>query len=281
MSYAGFNPWWRTSTDTIEHNMEDLIKGIIKQQPAAGLFALVLLILALAACAQPVVEPETTPLPVEDDPKFEQARQNLAQHAVRVHNLEDKAVIDALATVPRHRFVSPALLERAYNDTPLPIGYGQTISQPSLVAWMTEILELEPGDRVLEIGTGSGYQAAILGEMGYVAVYSIEIVPELYERSRNILDELGYTDVRVKQGDGYFGWPEYAPYDAILVTAAPDHLPAPLAEQLAEGGVMVIPIGPPGWHQTLWRFVKVEGELTAFNKGSVSFVPFLGEGVEN
>lgn len=240
---------------------------------------LVLLIFTLTACAQPVVAPEITPLPVEEDPEFTQARHNLAQHAVRVHNLEDETVIEALASVPRHRFVSPDLVDRAYNDTPLPIGYGQTISQPSLVAWMTEILELEPGDRVLEIGTGSGYQAAILGEMGYVEVYSIEIVPELHERSRDILIELGYTDVQVKQGDGYFGWPEYAPFDAILVTAAPDHLPAPLAEQLAKGGVMVIPIGPQGWYQTLWKFVKVEGELTAYNMGAVRFVPFLGEGV--
>ncbi len=205
----------------------------------------------------------------------------LVSHAVRAQNLEDEDVINALAAVPRHRFVPQEIRDRAYQDTALPIGYGQTISQPSLVALMTELLDLEPGDKVLEIGTGSGYQAAILAELGYVEVFSIEIVPELYERGTAVLNELGYTDVKTMAGDGYYGWEEYAPFDAIIVTAAPDHLPAPLAEQLAEGGVMVIPIGPQGFTQTLWRFIKEGGELTAYNMGYVRFVPFLGEGVES
>jgi protein-L-isoaspartate(D-aspartate) O-methyltransferase len=145
---------------------------------------------------------------------------------------------------------------------------------------MTELLELETGDKVLEIGTGSGYQAAILAELGFVEVYSIEIVPELYERSTQVLLDLGYEEIYPKQADGYYGWQEHAPYDAIIVTAAPDHLPAPLAEQLAEGGVMVIPIGPQGWYQTLWKFVKIDGELTAYNMGPVAFVPFTGEGIK-
>jgi protein-L-isoaspartate(D-aspartate) O-methyltransferase len=132
----------------------------------------------------------------------------------------------------------------------------------------------------LEIGTGSGYQAAILAELGFVDVYSIEIVPELAENAATRLQDLGYTNVHVKQGDGYFGWPEYAPFDAIIVTAAPDHLPAPLAEQLAEGGRIVIPIGPQGWYQSLWKFVNEDGELKAYNMGGVAFVPFTGSGAE-
>ena len=212
--------------------------------------------------------------------EYIEARMRLVNHAVSAQNLEDEDVITALAAVPRHRFVPEEIRDRAYQDTALPIGYGQTISQPSLVALMTELLDLEPGDKVLEIGTGSGYQAAILAELGYVDVYSIEIVPELYERGTAVLGELGYSDVKTMEADGYYGWEEYAPFDAIIVTAAPDHLPAPLADQLAEGGVMVIPIGPQGFTQTLWKFVKESGELTAYNMGYVRFVPFIGEGVE-
>jgi protein-L-isoaspartate(D-aspartate) O-methyltransferase len=147
----------------------------------------------------------------------------------------------------------------------------QTISQPYIVAWMTELLDLQDGDRVLEIGTGSGYQAAVLAELGNVEVYSIEIVPELAQSAAQRLVDLGYTDVHVRQGDGYYGWSEAAPFDAIIVTAAPDHLPAPLVAQLAEGGSIVIPIGPPGGYQSLWRFAQEEGELVA--AGGVAFVP--------
>lgn len=211
--------------------------------------------------------------------EFIQERQRLVANSVERQGLKDEDVIRALGVVPRHLFVPEDLVDQAYEDHALPIGYGQTISQPSLVAWMTELLELEPGDKVLEIGTGSGYQAAILAELGYVDVSSIEIVPELAERSANLLEELGYGNVKVKQGDGYYGWEEYAPFDAIIVTAAPDHLPPPLADQLKEGGSLVIPIGPPGFYQTLWKFVKQDGELTAYNMGSVIFVPFTGSGI--
>jgi protein-L-isoaspartate(D-aspartate) O-methyltransferase len=211
--------------------------------------------------------------------EFIQARKQLVAKSIEHQKLENEDVIKALGSVPRHLFVPEDLVAQAYEDYALPIGYGQTISQPSLVAKMTELLELEPGDKVLEIGTGSGYQAAILAELGYVEVYSIEIVPELYERSSEILEELGYENVSIKQGDGYYGWEAYAPFDAIIVTAAPDHLPAPLAEQIGENGRIVIPIGPPGFYQTLWKFVKQNGELTAYNMGSVMFVPFTGSGV--
>jgi protein-L-isoaspartate(D-aspartate) O-methyltransferase len=145
---------------------------------------------------------------------------------------------------------------------------------------MTELLDLQPGDKVLEIGTGSGYQAAVLAELEGVDVYTIEIVPELAEIAAERLDNLGYTEIKVRQGDGYYGWPEYAPFDAIIVTAAPDHLPAPLVEQLVEGGRLVIPIGPPGGYQTLWQFVKEGNDVTAYSMGGVAFVPFTGEGIE-
>jgi protein-L-isoaspartate(D-aspartate) O-methyltransferase len=169
----------------------------------------------------------------------------------------------------------------AYADRPLPIGYGQTISQPYIVAWMTELLEVEAGDRVLEIGTGSGYQAAVLAALPGVEVYTIEIVPQLAKAAQERLVKLGYTGVQAKQGDGYYGWPEHAPFDAVIVTAAPDHLPQPLVEQLAPGGRIVIPIGPPGSYQTLWQFVKdASGELEARNMGGVIFVPFTGEGIK-
>lgn len=215
-----------------------------------------------------------------DEEAYTQARLELVQNGIKAAGIMNEDVLRAMNTVPRHKFVPDDYLDQAYENHPLPIGYGQTISQPYVVAWMTELLELQPGEKVLEIGTGSGYQAAILAELGYVDVYSIEIVPELAESAATRLQDLGYTNVHIKQGDGYFGWPEYAPFDAIIVTAAPDHLPAPLAEQLAEGGRIVIPIGPPGSYQSLWKFADQDGELKAYNMGDVVFVPFTGSGVE-
>jgi protein-L-isoaspartate(D-aspartate) O-methyltransferase len=183
------------------------------------------------------------------------------------------AVLAAMRTVPRHRFVGDEWQDVAYDDHPLPIGHGQTISQPYIVALMSEALAAESGGKLLEIGTGSGYQAAILAEMGF-EVYSIEIIPELAERAEEVLLDLGY-DVATRVGDGYFGWHEEAPFDGIIVTAAPDHVPQPLVEQLAPGAVMVLPVGPIGAVQTLWRFTRdVDGELLAESLGPVSFVPF-------
>jgi protein-L-isoaspartate(D-aspartate) O-methyltransferase len=194
--------------------------------------------------------------------------------------VQDEAVLSAMKAVPRHAFVPQPYLDQAYDDHPLLIGHGQTISQPYIVAWMTELLALQPGEKVLEIGTGSGYQAAVLAELGNVEVYSIEIIPELAESAALRLRDLGYNQVHLEQGDGYYGWEEYAPFDAIIVTAAPDHLPAPLAAQLAEGGRLVIPIGPPGGYQSLWKFVKEQGELKAYDMGGVAFVPFTGAGIQ-
>ena len=203
----------------------------------------------------------------------------MVRTAIQGAGISNPDVLRVMETVPRHEFVPQNYLDQAYDDHALPIGYGQTISQPYVVAWMTELLDLKPGEKVLEIGTGSGYQAAVLAELGTVEVYSIEIVPELAESAAQKLQELGYIALYLRQGDGYYGWPEAAPFDAIIVTAAPDHLPAPLAVQLAEDGRLVIPIGPPGSYQSLWKFIKENGELTAYNMGSVIFVPFTGEGI--
>ncbi len=236
---------------------------------------LVCLVACLAACQAPettIPAPSASPQPSDD---WENQRMTMVERTIAARGVADADVLRAISAVPRHLFVPEEYRDLSYADRPLPIGYGQTISQPYIVAWMTELLELQPGDRVLEIGTGSGYQAAVLAELGYVEVYSIEIVPELAERSAALLEELGYA-VTCTQGDGYYGWEEHAPYDAIIVTAAPDHLPQPLVEQLAEGGKIVIPIGPPGGYQSLWQFTKVEGELEARNLGGVMFVPLTG-----
>lgn len=236
-----------------------------------------MLVFLLVACAQVPAQTEK-PLQVEQN-DFEQQRLEMVQKTIEVRGVADADVLEAMRTVPRHMFVLPEYLDLAYRDHPLPIDYGQTISQPYIVAWMTELLELKPGEKVLEIGTGSGYQAAVLAELDDVEVYTIEIVPELAEIAAKRLDELGYSAVEVRQADGYYGWPEYAPFDAIIVTAAPDHLPPPLVEQLTEGGRLVIPIGPPGGYQSLWKFVKEGGDVTAYNMGGVRFVPFTGEGI--
>jgi protein-L-isoaspartate(D-aspartate) O-methyltransferase len=244
-----------------------------------------MLFFLLASCSRAPIETASPPLPVEtaapddDSEHYRPAWQKLIEE-IKAMGIQDPDVLRAMETVPRHKFVPAEYLDQAYENHPLPIGYGQTISQPYIVAWMTELLELQAGEKVLEIGAGSGYQAAILAEWGEVEVYTIEIVPELAESAAARLQELGYSDVRVMQGDGYYGWPDQAPFDAIIVTAAPDHLPSPLAGQLAEGGRLVIPIGPPGWPQSLWKFVNQAGELTAYNLGGVRFVPFTGPGAE-
>ena len=198
---------------------------------------------------------------------------SMVEDQIEARGIESSSVLAAMAAVPRHRFVLDDWQGSAYRDHPLPIGYGQTISQPYIVALMTEALDVAPGDRVLEIGTGSGYQAAILAEMG-LEVYTIEIIPELASRAEATLRALGYA-VKAGTSDGYFGWSEEAPFDGIIVTAAPDHLPQPLLEQLAPGGVMVIPVGPIGAVQTLWRFsVADDGAVLAESLGAVAFVPF-------
>ena len=228
--------------------------------------------------SQPPSPADYTTAPIQQD-SFKNAREQMVEKTIVARGVSDPEVLRAMRTVPRHLFVPDEFLAQAYADHPLPIGHGQTISQPYIVAWMTALLELQSGEKVLEIGTGSGYQAAILAEMG-MEVYSIEIIPELAESAAERLDGLGYTNVHIRQGDGYYGWLEKGLFDAIIVTAAPDHLPSPLATQLVDGGKMVIPIGPRSGFQSLWKFVYQDGEIKAYNLGGVAFVPFTGAGVE-
>lgn len=193
---------------------------------------------------------------------------------LRDSGIKDPRVLDVMRTVPRHFFVEEALASRAYDDTALPIGHGQTISQPYVVARMSELL-IESGlpERVLEIGTGSGYQAAVLSRL-VEHVYTVEIVEPLARSAARTLTDLGYENVTVRAGDGYAGWPEHAPFDIIVVTAAPDHLPQPLIDQLAPGGRMVVPVGPPGAVQSLELIEKGAGnEVSRRSITPVRFVP--------
>ena len=217
---------------------------------------------------------ETISPPKRD--KYTEARSKMVQQQIKDRGVHDESVLDAMRTVPRHEFVLERYLDFAYDDSPLPINHGQTISQPYMVALMTELLDVNLGDSVLEIGTGSGYQAAILAEMG-IDVYSVEIIPQLANEAKGRLLSLGYDQINLLTADGYYGWEANAPYDAIIVTAAPDHLPQPLISQLREGGRLVIPIGPVGAVQTLWLFEKIDGEIQATNMGGVRFVPLTGE----
>ena len=215
---------------------------------------------------------------VSDQETRVQERDAMVDSQIVARGVSNPSVLRAMRAVPRHEFVTPDYLDQAYDDHPLPIGHGQTISQPYIVAWMSELLEVEPGDKVLEIGTGSGYQAAVLAEMG-VEVYTVEVIAELAATAAPLLERLGYERIKMLEADGYFGWEEHAPYDAIVVTAAPDHLPQPLLLQLAEDGRLVIPVGPVGSFQTLWRFTHGDSdEVLAENLGFVSFVPLTGEG---
>ena len=218
----------------------------------------------------PTLEPTSTPDTTKRD------RESMVLRQIEARGVEDPDVLAAMLAVPRHQFVPDKYLSQAYADHPLPIGYGQTISQPYIVALMTEALELEREDQVLEIGTGSGYQAAVLAELG-TQVFTVEIIPELAAEADERLMNLGYTNIEVRNADGYFGWEEKAPFDAVIVTAAPDHLPQPLIEQMADGARLVIPIGPIGAVQTLWLFEKKNGEVMALNLGAVQFVPLTGE----
>jgi protein-L-isoaspartate(D-aspartate) O-methyltransferase len=191
--------------------------------------------------------------------------------------VEDERIVEAFRAVPRHAFVPTDVLDRAYGDFPLPIEAGQTISQPSLVAMMTELVDVQEGERVLEVGTGSGFQAAILRELTD-EVYSVEIIPELSVIAGEVLERLGYGDVRLDRRDGYFGWPEAAPFEAIVVTAAADHLPRPLVDQLSpQGGRMVIPIGPVGDVQTLWLVTRNGEDVAMEEVVPVRFVPLTRE----
>lgn len=201
-------------------------------------------------------------------------RRQMVDRQIEARGVSDPRVLEAMRKVPRHELVPEAQRSWAYEDRPLPIGHRQTISQPYIVAFMTEQLELSGDEKVLEIGTGSGYQAAVLGELAN-EVYSIEIVKPLAERSRKDLARLGYENIHLKEGDGYQGWPDEAPFDAIIVTAAPGHVPQPLIDQLAVGGRMVVPVGHGS--QELLLLVRTESGIERRRLLGVRFVPMVGE----
>ncbi len=236
---------------------------------AAGIY----LLLACAPGTPGAATDGPTPAQTPDDP-WAQARARMVDSQLRARDIRDERVLRAMARVPRHLFVPEARRRAAYEDGALPIGLGQTISQPYIVAYMTEALRLRPTDRVLEIGTGSGYQAAVLAEL-VDEVFTMEIVEALAERARGTLESLGYRNVRVRCGNGYLGWPERAPFDKIIVTAAPEQVPPALIAQLAPGGILVAPVGAPT--QVLTIVEKTPTGLTERRTLPVLFVPMTGK----
>ncbi len=204
---------------------------------------------------------------------YRQRRETMVKHQLESRGVKDTSVLRAMRNVRRHQFVPENRMADAYTDRPLPIGYGQTISQPYIVAYMTEVIQPKPGFKVLEIGTGSGYQAAVLAEI-VKEVYTIEIVTELGHAAAERLKKLGYSKVKVKLADGYYGWKEQAPFDAIVVTAAAEYVPPPLIDQLKDGGKMVIPVGSPFMTQMLMLVEKKGKKITSKNLLPVAFVPF-------
>ena len=212
-----------------------------------------------------------------DSEDFARQRERMVNEQLKARDIRDERVLAAMLKVPRHEFVTPEFKELAYQDGALPIRQGQTISQPYIVAHMTELLELRAGDRVLEVGTGSGYQAAILAEIA-AEVFTIEIIPELQQEASETLGKLGYTNIRFRVGDGYAGWPEHAPFDKIIVTAAPQEIPKPLIDQLTDGGRLVIPVG--GINQELVVLDKDKSGVTRRSSIPVRFVPMTGKAQE-
>jgi protein-L-isoaspartate(D-aspartate) O-methyltransferase len=233
----------------------------------------VLLILPAAFIVSPTACSDGT------DP-FASAHREMIERQLKRRDISDPAVLQAMADVPRHRFVSPALQSQAYADGPLPIGHGQTISQPYIVAFMTQLLELTNKDKVFEIGTGCGYQAAVLARLAK-QVYTIEIVEPLADEARKLLAELGYENIFIKAGDGFDGWPEKAPFDKIILTCAVREFPPALIAQLAEGGRIIAPLGPPGYAQELVLATKKNGRLQSKKVLPVRFVPMTGKALES
>ena len=231
--------------------------------------AATLIALALLAC-----RPAPGELKLYQDRKEAMVRTQIEARGIR-----SPEVLQAMRSVPRHLFVPQSLWGSAYEDNPLPIGEGQTISQPYIVALMTESLNLRPGDRVLEIGTGSGYQAAVLSVL-VREVYTIEIKEALFQRASRTLRELDFTQVKTRHGDGYFGWEEARPFDAVMITAAVDHIPPPLLQQLKNGGRMILPLGNPFSYQNLVLVTRQGDSYTVKNITGVLFVPMTGEALK-
>jgi protein-L-isoaspartate(D-aspartate) O-methyltransferase len=207
---------------------------------------------------------------------YKKARQRMVRNQIKSRNVLDQGVLAAMSTVPRHLFVPERYRNKAYEDHPVPIGLGQTISQPYIVAFMTEMLQLKPEDKVFELGTGSGYQAAVASKVAG-SVYTMEIYGDLAESARKLLESLDYKNVHARTGDGYYGWEDEAPFDAIIVTAAADHIPPPLIKQLKPGGRLIIPLGSPFSIQQLVLVTKdLAGKVVERPIIAVRFVPLLG-----
>lgn len=204
---------------------------------------------------------------------YERKRHEMVARQIAARGVSDSATLDAMRAVPRHLFVPDSQKPYAYHDRPLPIGYGQTISQPYIVGYMTQVIGPEKGQRVLEIGTGSGYQAAVLAQI-VDRVYSIEIIAPLAERAKKLIEDMSYDNVRIKHGDGYYGWEAFAPFDAIVVTAAAEYVPPPLVAQLKPGGRMVIPVGSPFMTQQLMLVTRKGEDMVTQALFPVRFVPF-------
>jgi protein-L-isoaspartate(D-aspartate) O-methyltransferase len=216
----------------------------------------------------------------KDAPEFQKARENMVSSQIRSRGISDKKVLKAMSEVFRHSFVPEELVSQAYKDHPLPIGEGQTISQPYIVALMTESLELKGSERTLEIGTGSGYQAAILANIAK-EVYTIEIKEKLHTKASRVLGSLGYMNVKTRHSDGYFGWLEAAPFDCIMVTASIDHIPPPLLKQLKDGGRLILPLGNPFSYQNLSLVTKQGEDYTVKQITGVLFVPMTGYALDH
>lgn len=254
------------------------MKKHIKNRGLVILLIVIILIILLPTSEKTLSEENVLEEQVEDD-KYRDARERMIETQLKIRGITDENTLGVIKEVLRHEFVPENMKNNAYEDRPLPIGYGQTISQPYIVALMTQSLELEEDDNVLEIGTGSGYQAAVLAGL-VERVYTIEIIKELADAAKNRLKSLGYENVEVKHADGYFGWEEQAPFDAIIVTAAANHIPPPLLRQLKDGGKLIIPLGSTLRFQTLTIITKFGNETeTKFITG-VRFVPLTGEVLE-
>jgi len=215
--------------------------------------------------------------PSQNEEYFTQLRKQMVERQLKSRDITDPKVLDVMGKVKRHLFVSENLMGEAYADFPLPIGEGQTISQPYIVALMTQLLNVKPGEKVLEIGTGSGYQAAVLAKLTD-SVFTIEIKEKLAVSAEKRLKNLGYHNIKTKYGDGYYGWEEYAPFDAVIITAAANHIPPLLVKQLKEGGRLLLPLGSTRYWQTLTMGTKISGELkNIMHFTDVIFVPMTGE----
>jgi len=226
-----------------------------------------ILLMSEPAFPQPALAPDTD--------ETRRAREQMVREQIQARGISSAEVLRAMRSVPRHQFVPQDLIQSAYADHPLPIGEGQTISQPYIVALMTDVLQLKNRDKVLEIGTGSGYQAAVLANL-VSEVYTMEIKQKLYQHASNLLEELNYNHITCRHGDGYFGWEDAAPFDAIMITAAVDHIPPPLIKQLKDGGRLVLPLGSPFGYQNLVLVTKRGEDVSVKQITGVLFVPMTG-----